>query len=61
MLSMNMRYFQHEYFVRHPEGVDPVQLNDAIFSLHAVVACAVTIVQCAIYEVNYMIMRIVPS
>eukprot|EP00093_Oithona_nana_P000035 00035.XXX_1143_1_1 [CDS] Oithona nana genome sequencing. len=39
-----------EYFSRHPTGVNPVQLNDVIFSIHAVFACIVTIVQCSIYE-----------
>ena len=42
--------FQAEYFSRHPTGVNPVQLNDVIFSLHAVFACVVTIAQCIIYE-----------
>jgi len=41
---------QDEYFSRHPTGVNPVQINDVIFSLHAVFACAVTIIQCLIYE-----------
>ena len=44
-------YFQDEYFDKHPTGVNPVQLNDVIFTLHAVFACAVTIFQCFIYEV----------
>ena len=41
---------QAEYFSRHQQGVNPVQLNDVIFSMHAVFACLVTIVQCGIYE-----------
>jgi len=41
---------QNEYFSRHPTGVNPVQLNDVIFSIHAVFACVVTIFQCFIYE-----------
>lgn len=41
---------QNEYFSRHPTGVNPVQLNDVIFSLHAVFACVVTIFQCFVYE-----------
>jgi len=41
---------QDEYFSRHPTGVNPVQLNDVIFSLHAVFACIITIIQCIIYE-----------
>merc|ERR1712045_342064 len=31
-------------------GVIPVKANDVFFPLHAVFACAVTIVQCCIYE-----------
>jgi len=41
---------QEEYMSRHPMGVIPVQANDVFFPLHAVWACAVTLVQCAIYE-----------
>jgi len=41
---------QDDYFSKHPTGVNPVQLNDVIFTLHAIVACVVTIVQCIIYE-----------
>lgn len=41
---------QQEYFSRHPTGLNPVQLNDVIFSLHAVFACVVTITQCFLYE-----------
>ncbi|KAJ2946902.1 hypothetical protein O0L34_g16241 [Tuta absoluta] len=41
---------QSEYFARHPRSVNPVQLNDVFFSLHAAFATVVTIVQCCIYE-----------
>jgi len=41
---------QDEYFNRHTTGVNPVQLNDVIFSIHAAFACFVTIFQCVIYE-----------
>lgn len=41
---------KHEYFQRHPYGVNPVQLNDVIFSIHAFFACVVQVVQCLIYE-----------
>ena len=44
--------FQDEYFNRHTTGVNPVQLNDVIFSIHAAFACFVTIFQCVIYEVS---------
>ena len=43
---------QEQYFAKHPTGVNPVQLNDVIFSLHAVFACLITISQCLIYEVQ---------
>ena len=36
---------QAEYFARDPEGVLPVQLNDVVFSLHALLAASVTIAQ----------------
>jgi len=41
---------QEEYMSRHPMGVIPVQANDVFFPLHAVWACAVTLVQCVLYE-----------
>jgi len=43
--------FQSEYFSGHPHEVNPVQLNDVVFSLHATAACIVTALQCFIYEV----------
>jgi len=43
---------QSEYFSEHPHGVNPVQLNDVVFSLHATAACVVTALQCFIYEVS---------
>lgn len=39
-----------EYFRRYPKGLNPVQVNDIFFSLHAVFATVITIVQCCIYE-----------
>ncbi|KAK7100142.1 hypothetical protein V1264_023136 [Littorina saxatilis] len=39
-----------EYKSQHPGGINPVQLNDVIFSLHAVFVTAITIFQCVIYE-----------
>eukprot|EP00095_Tigriopus_kingsejongensis_P008305 maker-scaffold871_size86487-snap-gene-0.21 protein:Tk08305 transcript:maker-scaffold871_size86487-snap-gene-0.21-mRNA-1 annotation:"unknown" len=41
---------QDEYYARHPTGINPVQLNDVIFAVHAVLACLVTIGQCLAYE-----------
>ena len=39
-----------EYFRRHPYGVNPVQLNDVIFSIHAFLACMIQVFQCCVYE-----------
>jgi len=41
---------QDEYFVLHPRGINPVQLNDAIFTIHAVFITIITIGQCFIYD-----------
>jgi len=41
---------QDEYFELHPQGVNPVQGNDVFFTLHAVLACIVTIIQCFFYQ-----------
>ncbi|KAK3750082.1 hypothetical protein QZH41_017116 [Actinostola sp. cb2023] len=41
---------EHQYEEKHPDGVNPVQLNDVIFTLHAVFATTLTIFQCIIYE-----------
>ena len=34
---------ENEYFLRHPYGVNPVQLNDVIFSAHALFACLIQV------------------
>lgn len=47
-----LKYFQNQYFERYPKGLNPVQINDIFFSLHAVFATVVTIGQCFIYEVT---------
>uniref|UniRef100_A0A6B2E6R5 Cystinosin homolog n=1 Tax=Phlebotomus kandelakii TaxID=1109342 RepID=A0A6B2E6R5_9DIPT len=41
---------QTEYFERFPRGLNPVLVNDVVFSLHAAFATLVTISQCFIYE-----------
>ncbi|XP_017017523.1 cystinosin-like [Drosophila kikkawai] len=41
---------QDEYEARHPHGLNPVMLNDVFFSLHAMFATSITIIQCFIYE-----------
>ena len=39
-----------EYFAQHQGGVIPVQLNDVVFSLHALLATSVTAAQCLVLE-----------
>ncbi|CRK88704.1 CLUMA_CG002366, isoform B [Clunio marinus] len=41
---------EDEYFQRFPRGVNPVELNDVFFSIHASLITAFTISQCFIYE-----------
>ncbi|XP_061166220.1 cystinosin-like [Saccostrea echinata] len=41
---------KEEYMNKHPRGINPVQLNDVIFTLHAVFVTAVTIFQCFVYD-----------
>jgi len=41
---------KEEYQHEHPDGVNPVQINDVCFTLHAVLITTVTIVQCFLYE-----------
>lgn len=38
------------YHTDHPRGINPVQLNDVIFTLHAILITIITISQCFIYE-----------
>ncbi|XP_050546959.1 cystinosin homolog isoform X2 [Daktulosphaira vitifoliae] len=40
----------NEYLERNPRGHNPVQLNDIFFSVHAVFATLVTVIQCFCYE-----------
>lgn len=44
-------YIEDEYFQRFPRGLNPVELNDVVFSIHASVITALTITQCFYYEV----------
>lgn len=39
-----------EYFAIHEKGLNPVQLNDIFFSLHAGCLTLITVIQCLIYE-----------
>lgn len=41
---------QHEYFAKHPGGVNPVRTNDVFFAVHATLLTAITILQCFCYE-----------
>ncbi|KAK3794613.1 hypothetical protein RRG08_003759 [Elysia crispata] len=41
---------KEEYFSHHQRGINPVQLNDVIFTLHAVFITFITIIQCFLYE-----------
>ncbi|XP_074101022.1 cystinosin-like isoform X1 [Cotesia typhae] len=41
-----------EYFRRYPKGLNPVQINDIFFAIHAFFATAFTIGQCFFYEVG---------
>lgn len=52
MQSYSIPLFQDEYFNRHPRGLNPVKINDIVFSVHAAFATAITIFQCFIYERN---------
>lgn len=42
--------FQEEYSSRYPRGLNPVQVNDIVFAVHAAVATVITITQCFFYE-----------
>lgn len=44
-------FFQEEYFNRFPRGLNPVELNDVFFSIHASAITFLTIIQCFAYEV----------
>ncbi|KAL3868803.1 hypothetical protein ACJMK2_041562 [Sinanodonta woodiana] len=41
---------ENDYKKLHPRGINPVELNDVIFTIHAVFITAVTIIQCLIYK-----------
>lgn len=42
---------QMEYFLRHPGGVNPVLLNDVVFSVNAAFAQGLLILQCFLLKV----------
>ncbi|CAG9772980.1 unnamed protein product [Ceutorhynchus assimilis] len=39
-----------EYSARYPRGLNPVQVNDIFFAVHAVILTGFTIIQCFIYD-----------
>lgn len=43
---------QEQFFLKYPNGVNPVESNDVFFSLHAVALTLVVLVQCFLYEVR---------
>ncbi|OWF56316.1 cystinosin-like isoform X2 [Mizuhopecten yessoensis] len=45
-----IKSIEDDYKSLHPRGINPVQLNDVIFALHAVFVTLITICQCCIYE-----------
>ncbi|XP_065204317.1 cystinosin homolog [Planococcus citri] len=53
LYNMGMLYIsfiEKEYFKRHPTGLNPVQVNDLLFSTHGTFASVLTMIQCYIYE-----------
>ena len=43
---------KNEYSQKHPRGINPVQLNDVFFAIHAVMLTLITIVQVLTYRVT---------
>ncbi|KAF6298340.1 cystinosin, lysosomal cystine transporter [Rhinolophus ferrumequinum] len=43
-------HIEEQFFLKYPNGVNPVESNDVFFSLHAVVLTLVILVQCFLYE-----------
>ncbi|XP_012868798.1 PREDICTED: cystinosin isoform X1 [Dipodomys ordii] len=43
-------YIQEQFLQKHPNGVNPVDINDVFFSLHAVTLTLIVILQCCLYE-----------
>ena len=41
---------QSDYLSLHPDGVLPVQLNDVVFSVHALLAASLTLAQCVLMK-----------
>lgn len=45
-------HVEEQFFLKYPNGVNPVESNDVFFSLHAVALTLVVLVQCFLYEVR---------
>ncbi|KAM4821828.1 cystinosin [Urocitellus parryii] len=43
-------YIKEQFFIKYPNGVNPVDSNDVFFSLHAVALTLIVIMQCCLYE-----------
>ncbi|XP_006922260.2 cystinosin isoform X1 [Pteropus alecto] len=43
-------HVEEQFFLKYPNGVNPVESNDVFFSLHAVALTLVVLVQCFLYE-----------
>ncbi|XP_074176952.1 cystinosin isoform X3 [Rhinolophus sinicus] len=43
-------HIEEQFFLKYPNGVNPVESNDVFFSLHAVALTLVVLVQCFLYE-----------
>uniref|UniRef100_K9IJX2 Cystinosin n=1 Tax=Desmodus rotundus TaxID=9430 RepID=K9IJX2_DESRO len=43
-------HIKEQFFLKYPNGVNPVESNDVFFSLHAVALTLVVLVQCLLYE-----------
>jgi len=41
---------KHEYFEKHPGGVNPVRANDVFFTVHAILLTFITVLQCVFYD-----------
>lgn len=43
-------HIKEQFFLKYPNGVNPVESNDVFFSLHAIVLTLVVLLQCILYE-----------
>lgn len=45
--------------MHHPAGVNPVLLNDVVFSVNAAIAQTITVIQCFILKVNSVLVVLI--